>query len=67
MLSSAEASKIKGIGQSMADRIDEFISGRRGRQYYDMDEQMHAVSAFAKIYGVGTFLPLFLTTFRLRS
>lgn len=38
----------------MKDRIDEFISGRPGRQYYDMDEQMQAVSAFAKIYGVGT-------------
>ena len=63
MFSSAQASKIKGIGQSMADRIDEFISGRRGRQYYDMDEQMHAVSAFAKIYGVGMSSSLCHTTF----
>jgi hypothetical protein len=45
----------------MKDRIDEFISGRPGRQYYDMDEQMQAVSAFAKIYGVGTCrIPRFL-------
>lgn len=39
----------------MKDRIDEFITGRLGRQYYDMNEQMAAVSAFAKIYGIGVF------------
>jgi hypothetical protein len=47
----------------MKDRIDEFISGRPGRQFYDMDEQMQAVSAFAKIYGVGeSYIPLILNS-----
>lgn len=65
-----EAAKIKGIGEGFKTRvsgilvvgvgvrterqIDEFLQGRPGRLFYDMDEQMQATQAFAKIYGVGT-------------
>ncbi|ORX39393.1 hypothetical protein BD324DRAFT_577128 [Kockovaella imperatae] len=51
--SGAQAMKIKGIGQSIADRIDEFVSGTKGRQFYENTEQVQIIAQFRKIYGVG--------------
>jgi hypothetical protein len=66
--SGAQARLIKGVGQSMADRvgcsdlkgisltlaqIDEFIKGGPGRLYYENTEQMQTVQLFKDIYGVG--------------
>ena len=66
--SGAQAKKIKGIGQSAADRvsswlldlepiipqIDEFISGGVGRQFYENNEKAQIVAQFKDIHGVGT-------------
>ncbi|WWC91862.1 uncharacterized protein L201_006809 [Kwoniella dendrophila CBS 6074] len=49
----AQARAIPGIGQSLADRIDEFLSGAHGRAFYENTEQARCVSLFKDIYGVG--------------
>ena len=51
--SGSQALKIKGIGQGIAERIDEFISGGPGRHYYENTDQIRAVQVFKDIYGVG--------------
>lgn len=56
--SGKDALKIKGIGQSMADRIDEWITGGQGRQYYETNEQVKAVQLFKDVYGVGKSVSL---------
>jgi DNA polymerase lambda len=58
--SGKDALKIKGIGQSMADRIDEWITGGPGRQYYETNEQVTTVQLFKDIYGVGKSVSILL-------
>lgn len=45
--------KMKGIGQSIADRIDEFVSGSTGRLAYEDTEQARILATFRDVYGVG--------------
>nr|XP_019044000.1 hypothetical protein I302_07280 [Kwoniella bestiolae CBS 10118]OCF22930.1 hypothetical protein I302_07280 [Kwoniella bestiolae CBS 10118] len=49
----AQARAIPGIGQSLADRIDEFLSGAQGRAFYENTEQARCIALFKDIYGVG--------------
>ncbi|EIW71916.1 hypothetical protein TREMEDRAFT_26921 [Tremella mesenterica DSM 1558] len=42
-----------GIGQGIADRIDEFLTGSKGREYYENTEKAKTISMFKDIYGVG--------------
>nr|XP_018261046.1 uncharacterized protein I303_06763 [Kwoniella dejecticola CBS 10117]OBR83204.1 hypothetical protein I303_06763 [Kwoniella dejecticola CBS 10117] len=49
----AQARAIPGIGQSLADRIDEFLSGAQGRAFYENTEQARCVALFKDVYGVG--------------
>jgi DNA polymerase lambda len=51
--SGAQVSGIKGIGSSLADRIDEFLSGATGRAYYEDTERARAVQTLKDVYGVG--------------
>ncbi|KAL1405924.1 hypothetical protein Q8F55_007604 [Vanrija albida] len=51
--SGAQAKKIKGIGSSMADRIDEFLTGAQGRAYYEDNERARTMAIFHNVYGVG--------------
>ncbi|ORY31676.1 hypothetical protein BCR39DRAFT_465497 [Naematelia encephala] len=51
--SGKDARRIKGVGQSIADRIDEFISGEPGRAYYEDTEKARIVAVLKDVYGVG--------------
>ncbi|WVQ84531.1 hypothetical protein IAT38_006685 [Cryptococcus sp. DSM 104549] len=51
--SGAQAKKIMGIGESLALRIDEWITGAPGRAHYEDTEQARCVALFKDIYGVG--------------
>lgn len=45
--------RLRGIGQGLADRIDEFLSGAHGRLYFEQDDKQATVSDFRKVYGIG--------------
>ncbi|GMK59721.1 hypothetical protein CspeluHIS016_0803270 [Cutaneotrichosporon spelunceum] len=49
----AQARKIKGIGESLAQRIDEFLEGRLGRAYYEDTVEARTIATFKDVYGVG--------------
>ncbi|OXH27539.1 DNA polymerase lambda subunit [Cryptococcus neoformans] len=51
--SGAQARKINGIGEALAERINEFISGVPGRAFYEDNEHARCVALFKDIYGVG--------------
>ncbi|BEJ01255.1 hypothetical protein CcaverHIS631_0511120 [Cutaneotrichosporon cavernicola] len=51
--SGAQARKIKGIGESLAQRIDEFLEGRLGRAYYEDTVEARTIATFKDVYGVG--------------
>ncbi|WVR09566.1 hypothetical protein IAU60_006635 [Kwoniella sp. DSM 27419] len=53
IVTGAQARAIPGIGSSLADRIDEFLTGAQGRAYYENTEQARCVALFKDIYGVG--------------
>ncbi|TYJ57995.1 hypothetical protein B9479_001354 [Cryptococcus floricola] len=48
-----QAKSIKGIGDSLAERIDEFLSGNTGRADYEDNEQARCTRLFKDVYGVG--------------
>ncbi|KAJ9103152.1 hypothetical protein QFC21_002574 [Naganishia friedmannii] len=49
------ATKLKGIGLNIAQRIGEIIrnGGRSDREYFEDNEESRTVAKFGKIYGVG--------------
>ncbi|ODN73397.1 hypothetical protein L202_07925 [Cryptococcus amylolentus CBS 6039] len=51
--SGKQAKSIKGIGDSLAERIDEFLSGNTGRADYEDNEQARCTRLFKGVYGVG--------------
>ncbi|WVQ94837.1 hypothetical protein IAU59_001920 [Kwoniella sp. CBS 9459] len=53
IVTGAQARAIPGIGSSLADRIDEFLTGAQGRAYYENTEQARCIALFKDIYGVG--------------
>ncbi|KLT43747.1 hypothetical protein CC85DRAFT_243627 [Cutaneotrichosporon oleaginosum] len=53
IISGAQARKIKGIGESLAQRIDEFLEGRQGRAYYEDTLEARTIATFKDVYGVG--------------
>ena len=54
IISGAQArERLRGIGQGLADRIDEFLSGAQGRLFFEQDDKQDAISEFRKVYGIG--------------
>ncbi|RXK41478.1 hypothetical protein M231_01186 [Tremella mesenterica] len=44
---------VRGYRRGIADRIDEFLTGSKGREYYENTEKAKTVCMFKDIYGVG--------------
>ncbi|WVQ74353.1 hypothetical protein IAR50_003953 [Cryptococcus sp. DSM 104548] len=51
--SGTQAKTIKGIGDSLAERIDEFLTGTTGRADYEDNEQARCTKLFKDVYGIG--------------